>query len=222
MEAATQVFAEKGFDSATTREVAERAGCSEGLIHRYFGGKRGLLLAILADKAERMTELVAGQMPECETVADEIAQMLAQPLETYWQQREFMRVSVSQAAIDTDVGRMIGDRLNASKVIFFAERLRTHQRAGRIRPDVDVTALSLSLSGMNIACGFFAQVAFGMDRAHVRYCVEETAAVIARGLAPDVAAVTGDAPVIVARAGRGAVAAARKRGSAAGAESPST
>jgi AcrR family transcriptional regulator len=42
IDAANAVFAEHGYDAATTRAVAERAGCSEGLIHRYFGGKRGL------------------------------------------------------------------------------------------------------------------------------------------------------------------------------------
>src|SRR5947208_1285661 len=52
VEAATAVFAEKGYDCATTREVAERSGSSEGLIHRYFGGKHGLLLAILETKAD--------------------------------------------------------------------------------------------------------------------------------------------------------------------------
>src|SRR5918999_1649068 len=45
--AGVQVFAERGYDAATTREVAQTAGVNEQLIQRYFGGKSGLLLAII-------------------------------------------------------------------------------------------------------------------------------------------------------------------------------
>src|SRR3546814_6908183 len=39
--AAGEVFAERGYDAATTREVAQQAGVNEKLIQRYFGGKEG-------------------------------------------------------------------------------------------------------------------------------------------------------------------------------------
>ncbi|MBV6457659.1 MAG: Nucleoid occlusion factor SlmA [Fimbriimonadaceae bacterium] len=40
--AALNVFARKGFDGATTRELAEAAGVSEALIYRHFPDKEGL------------------------------------------------------------------------------------------------------------------------------------------------------------------------------------
>ncbi|MEM6464822.1 MAG: TetR family transcriptional regulator [Pseudomonadota bacterium] len=39
---AQAVFCEKGYDAATTREIAERAGVNIALIKRYFGSKLGL------------------------------------------------------------------------------------------------------------------------------------------------------------------------------------
>lgn len=39
---AQEVFHEKGFDGATTREIADRAGANIALIKRYFGSKLGL------------------------------------------------------------------------------------------------------------------------------------------------------------------------------------
>ena len=197
IEAATQVFAEKGFDQATTREVAERAGCSEGLIHRYFGSKRGLLIAILDQKAETIAAEHADGLPVRDSVEAEIEQLVSWAMDQYWERREIMRVSVSQAAIDRDVGHTIGDRVNHVHVAFMAERLRAHQAAGRIAPDVDVDAVAMGISGLNIAMGFFAQVAFDMDRATCRRQAKEMARVIARGLSvgePD------PAPVIIARA----------------------
>lgn len=45
--AASSIFGEKGYQRATTREIAEKANLSEGLIYSYFESKDHLLLAIL-------------------------------------------------------------------------------------------------------------------------------------------------------------------------------
>ena len=42
LSAARQVFHERGYDGATTRDIAERAGVNMALIKRYFGSKLGL------------------------------------------------------------------------------------------------------------------------------------------------------------------------------------
>jgi AcrR family transcriptional regulator len=47
LSAASAVFAEKGYQRATTREIADKADVSEGLIYSYFESKDHLLLAIL-------------------------------------------------------------------------------------------------------------------------------------------------------------------------------
>jgi AcrR family transcriptional regulator len=44
---AAQVFAQKGFHKATTKEIAQSAGVSEGTIYNYFDNKRELLLAMV-------------------------------------------------------------------------------------------------------------------------------------------------------------------------------
>jgi AcrR family transcriptional regulator len=45
--AASDLFAERGFDGTTTRDIGERAGADPALIARYFGSKAGLYLATL-------------------------------------------------------------------------------------------------------------------------------------------------------------------------------
>ena len=47
LDAATQVFAEKGFDRATIRDVAAAAGIADGTIYNYFDNKAALLLGML-------------------------------------------------------------------------------------------------------------------------------------------------------------------------------
>lgn len=48
MKAAREVFVEKGFESASMAEIAERAGIVEGTIYRLFKNKRDLLIKVVA------------------------------------------------------------------------------------------------------------------------------------------------------------------------------
>ncbi len=52
LDAATAVFAEKGFHRASTREIARTAGIAEGTIYNYFTNKSDLLIGIMTRLAE--------------------------------------------------------------------------------------------------------------------------------------------------------------------------
>ena len=184
-DAATAIFAEHGYDAATTREIAERAGCSEGLIHRYFQGKRGLLVWILENKAADVSGKLAAALPDRETLAEEVVQLLTFPLDAMWDDRDFMRVTVQRSVIDPEIGHVIGHHLNNARVELISEKLRRHQAAGRVRADADVRAIAHGIAGMNLTCGFFAQVIFAMDRDEVRGYAQGIAEIITRGLKPD-------------------------------------
>jgi AcrR family transcriptional regulator len=54
LEAARQALAADGYSGTTTRAVAERAGVQLSLVHYHFGGKRGLLAAVLEHENERL------------------------------------------------------------------------------------------------------------------------------------------------------------------------
>jgi len=52
LEAALEVFAEQGFDGATTKDIAARAEVTHGLIYFYFDSKEDLYLAAFEHEAE--------------------------------------------------------------------------------------------------------------------------------------------------------------------------
>ena len=62
LQGAEQVFAERGFEAAGIREIAERAGLSVGSVYGIFEGKDALFLAVhelrSAELFERMTEVI--------------------------------------------------------------------------------------------------------------------------------------------------------------------
>ena len=51
IEAAISVAARSGFTLATTKEIAERADCSEGIIYHYFASKHELFAEVIKEKA---------------------------------------------------------------------------------------------------------------------------------------------------------------------------
>src|SRR4051794_13025884 len=55
LNAATTVFAEKGFHRATIKDVAQTAGIADGTIYNYFANKSALLLGIL-DRLNQTSE----------------------------------------------------------------------------------------------------------------------------------------------------------------------
>ena len=50
IQAAATLFAKKGFNGTTTKEIARAAGVSEALVFKHFPTKRALYAAILAEK----------------------------------------------------------------------------------------------------------------------------------------------------------------------------
>ena len=182
IEAATAVFAEHGYDAAATREVAERAGCSEGLIHRYFGGKRGLLLAIIESQCVEIVERLGSALPQADSPEEEIEQLLLWHLAGMWERRDLMRVSVSEAIIDPQVGRSVNESINRRRVDLIIERLRRQQDAGRLRDDADLEVIAQAVAGLGFALGFMGQVVFCMDRHYVKHLAAGIARVLSRGI----------------------------------------
>lgn len=67
LDAAAAVFAEKGFHTTTTRDIAQRAGIAEGTIYTYFPTKTAILMGIF----ERMKAVVlADGIPSAATDGD--------------------------------------------------------------------------------------------------------------------------------------------------------
>src|SRR5262245_49793078 len=54
LEAAGEVFAVKGFDGATGKEIAERAGTNSAAVNYYYGGIEGLYAEVLAEAHRRL------------------------------------------------------------------------------------------------------------------------------------------------------------------------
>lgn len=72
LDAAAHVFSQKGYQNATTKEIAEAADLSEGTLYNYFANKQDLLIGVARAYAD---EVIA----DMESIqADGYAELLAQ------------------------------------------------------------------------------------------------------------------------------------------------
>ena len=109
LETALKLFAERGFDATSTRQIAKEVGVAEGLIFHYFPTKASLLTAILEDRLEgrrafrtRLRPLLddAGGKPAPEVLGAVASGWLA----TLRRDEEFIVVLFAAAQTNPEVG----------------------------------------------------------------------------------------------------------------------
>ena len=75
--AAQQAFAERGFDGATTREIANRSGVPQGLLRYYFGDKLKLWQAAVDRAFGEIRSEIDSALVEGDSHADPVAPIRA-------------------------------------------------------------------------------------------------------------------------------------------------
>src|SRR6202790_2272181 len=73
LQAGRDVFAEKGYDAATSAEIAQRAGISEATVFSYFSGKRELCARVIADWYDEIIDAFESGLPRDGTVRQQFA-----------------------------------------------------------------------------------------------------------------------------------------------------
>jgi AcrR family transcriptional regulator len=66
--AGREVFSERGYERATTTEIAQRLGISEATVFTYFRGKRELCVRVISDWYDEITAAIAQGWPKRKTV----------------------------------------------------------------------------------------------------------------------------------------------------------
>ncbi|WP_033344770.1 TetR/AcrR family transcriptional regulator [Catenuloplanes japonicus] len=83
--AAGQAFAATPYDQVAVARVADTAGASEALVHRYFGSKSGLYLATVREAVRLLLDrqrVADASLPEAATPRDRLAESIRVYLDT--------------------------------------------------------------------------------------------------------------------------------------------
>lgn len=153
LNAGEKVFATRGYDAATTREVALAAGANEQLIQRYFGGKAGLLRAILDRFDTGDVEACCAAPPPAETVEAEIRNFLDFHLKRPGASGAGCQLALDRAMVDVDVAADLRRHLKETRTAFIRARLERLRALGRIDPAADLATVAAALTALTIGLG---------------------------------------------------------------------
>jgi AcrR family transcriptional regulator len=162
IQAALGLFASKGYEVTTTREIAAAAGCAEGLIHRYFKGKAGLLTAMIEHRISKEALDFGHQLRPASNFADEFLHLVEREVERMWESRDFLRVFIPRAIVDPSVGSVMNKALISVRAKAIAERLKYYESCVTLPQDA-IEAFTQAIGMLGLVFGFVRPVLLGHD-----------------------------------------------------------
>lgn len=95
LDAARIVFAQKGFEGATSRDIAELAGCSVGLIFKYYNDKQNLFKILVVEWFSGNMESLL-QLPSSASLAEEINLLVNWFINNFTERKDLHKIFLFQ------------------------------------------------------------------------------------------------------------------------------
>lgn len=145
LEAAEQVFLEKGYSAAALSAIARRAGVTKSLLHHHFGSKEGLWHEVKLRRFKEYSERQMEMIRESEPDSDLLKRSVREYFRFLERNPEMVRllawVFLEQ---DQDECRDLDEELTRAGV----ERIREAQEAGELRSDLNPGFILFSFLGL--------------------------------------------------------------------------
>jgi AcrR family transcriptional regulator len=148
--AAIALFAQKGFEGTTTREIALAAGVSEALIFRHFPTKQDLYAAIIDSKMKECRRSFRQELQEAMTHRDDRAfftRLAEEILRMYREDPSFVRLMLFSALEGHELSRMVYETHVAEMFEELAAYIGHRVREGEFRR-VDPRVAARAFLGM--------------------------------------------------------------------------
>ena len=124
VEIASELFSQRGFNGATTKEIADRAGISQAIIFRHFPSKEAIYSAILDHKLKQAAERIGGRLRDAAGRKDDRAyfgELAFDLLDLYSKDPSLIRLLLFSALEGHDLSRMFYKTMS--------RKVRDHVRA---------------------------------------------------------------------------------------------
>ncbi len=147
LRAATEVFAEQGFNSVTVAAIADRAGIGKGTVYEYFSSKDELLFAVFEWMNEGIFDRIHGLIEVAGTTLERLRSLLDLGAQITREQMEMQAVVLDFWSASR--GTKVEERYNQACLATFrsyrrlvANVIREGQAAGEIRSNIDPEAVA--------------------------------------------------------------------------------
>jgi len=145
LDAATRVFADKGFRAATTKEIAAEAGVSEGTIYNYFDSKYDLLVAMSKRLAlESLYQLEA--LPPEKNVRGYITAVVTDRFQLLIKHMDLIRALMPEVMVDDELRRVYSEEVLSPALSYLGALIESRAKAGVFR-EVNVQIVGRAMIG---------------------------------------------------------------------------
>jgi TetR/AcrR family transcriptional regulator, fatty acid metabolism regulator protein len=140
------LFAKLGYEQTSTSAIAREAGTSESQLMRYFGGKGGLLEAILNESWTALNEQISHVVPDAQHSREALSRVLTMVLEAFSRDHDIAFLFLFE-------GRRLRGRdvvLSKGFILFYdliLKMIAAGQKDGSFRSDVSCEVLASALLG---------------------------------------------------------------------------
>ncbi|MFG6442384.1 TetR/AcrR family transcriptional regulator [Roseateles sp. LKC17W] len=142
LRAGREVFAERGYERATTTEIAQRLGISEATVFTYFRGKRELCMRVIQDWYDEIIAAIEAGLPREAPVREQLEFIVLTHL------RLFLIQGTGLCALVLSEGRTKGQDLGEGFVELqrrytapLMDLLARGQQVGEVRSDIPLRLL---------------------------------------------------------------------------------
>jgi AcrR family transcriptional regulator len=143
LDAAARVFAKKGYQRATTREIAAEAGVAEGTIYNYFKSKRHLLIAMASRLATESLEQIRA-LPPVEDEGEYVAAIVTSRFELFLENIDLARALMLEMLVSDDLRQDYMKEVLSPAISFLGEYIRSRTEAGtfrKVKPEIVARAI---------------------------------------------------------------------------------
>jgi TetR/AcrR family transcriptional regulator, fatty acid metabolism regulator protein len=135
--AATRVFAEKGYSSASITDIAQAADISDGLIYKYFTNKRDLLERVLTAFYEQTIADLETKVAKGKTFEERLYILVSEHLATFVADIDLCRLFISEVRTASDYRGSAIQQLNRRYTSVLLKIVDQGIADGEIQGDLD-------------------------------------------------------------------------------------
>ncbi|RDW21233.1 TetR family transcriptional regulator [Oceanobacillus chungangensis] len=137
LDAATDLFAEKGFAGTSTSEIAKKADVAEGTIFKHFKSKKGLLLSVISPMIKVIAPMVKKDLnkvfdKDFEEVEDLIREFIDNRTQFVVKNMTMFRVLIQEIPFHPELKEQFIEHISKDVVVRVREIIAHYQEKGQI------------------------------------------------------------------------------------------
>jgi TetR/AcrR family transcriptional regulator len=161
--AATELFAQEGFESVSVGAIAERAGVSKANVFHHFSSKEALILAVMREISLPHAQFAEALLAETDTCADKLRRLIAFEIIDMFENRQQMQlvlreiVDHSREEVRALAQQVFYRNFRATVALF-----EQGQQSGEFCRDFDPAVAAMILGGANHLFFHYSEILRGL------------------------------------------------------------